>query len=318
MAIVRYENLTHSELAALPRDKTVVFVCAGPLEQHGPHLPLGTDPITAAYFGEQLAETIAAKRPEWTFLLFPTIFAGSDTLTYFGSIEVRPRTLRALLLENCGQLARDGFRTQVLVGTHGGPRHMVVLEEVAAKLRWRHRTRAVSASARLLYEVLQGKFIQKIGDQMERSGQALTPAEKDGLNQDYHGGLLETSLMMVAKPELVRPIFKTLEPALVQSYWKLRKNSGKTVGAGLGHLGSPALARPEIGRAAVQVFVDDMAPLLERFIDGAKMVKEFRSKFYYMPFFRTDFNILVFLMLYPALLLLAWLVLSRYLLGVTK
>src|SRR5262249_6341817 len=147
MAILRYENITHLELSALPRDKTAVFLSVGPLEQHGPHLPLGTDGLTADFFSEQLARRLAEKRPDWTFILFPTMFAGSDTLTYTGSIEVKPTVLRTLLLAQCSQLARDGFRNLVAVGTHGGPRHMVVLEEVAARMAWRHRARMVSASA---------------------------------------------------------------------------------------------------------------------------------------------------------------------------
>src|SRR5258708_866518 len=99
MPIFKYENLTHLELAGLPRDKTAVFICAGPLEQHGPHLPLGTDAQSAAYFSEKIAERLSVSRPDWNFVLFPTIFAGSDTLTYTGTIEVRPGVLRNLLMD---------------------------------------------------------------------------------------------------------------------------------------------------------------------------------------------------------------------------
>src|SRR5579871_3656367 len=181
MPVLRYENLTHLELSALPRDRTVVFLCVGPLEQRGPHLPLGTDALSASYFAELLAERLHGKKSEWTFLLFPTIFAGSDTLTYTGSVEIRPRVLRELLLDNCRQLARDGFRTIVAFGTHGGPRHMVVLEEVAAKMRWRHRTRMVSASARVLYDILQGRIGDKIVARMASLNQPMTDDEKAAL-----------------------------------------------------------------------------------------------------------------------------------------
>lgn len=318
MAILHYENLTHTDLSALQRDKTVVFLCAGPLEQHGPHLPLGTDAFTATYFSEQIAVRLSVNRGDWNFLLFPTIFAGADTLTYTGSIEVRPTILRALLLACCQQLARDGFRNIVLFGTHAGPRHMVVLEEVAAKMRWRHRSRIVSASAKLLFDVLQGNLIERLVQRMEKNGHLLSAAEREGLKNDYHSGLLETSVMMVAKPELVRPVFRSLEPALVDNFWKLRRNSGKKVGAGLGHLGSPALARPEIGKAVVEVFLDETAPLLERFLAGENVNKQFRSKFYFIPVFRTDFKVLLMLILYPVLMFVIWLVLSRTIMEMVK
>ena len=318
MPILKYENLTHSELGALPREKTVVLLPAGPLEQHGPHLPLGSDAFSAEYFSERMAERLEAARPDWHFLIFPTIFAGCDTLTYTGSVEVRPATFRALLLDCCKQLARDGFKSIIAVGAHGGPRHMVVLEEVAARMRWRHRARMVSASARILFEVLRGTFVEKIAVQMERAGHKLSDDERAGLKNDYHGGLLETSLLMVARPELVKPTFKTLQPAILKSIWHFRRSSGKTVGQGLGYLGSPALARPEIGQAAVEVLINDSVPLLERFLDGADVSRHFRSKFYYVPFFRTDFKIFILLVLYPMLLGAAWWSLSQVLVGLSK
>ena len=318
MAILRYENMTHTDLSGLQRDKTAVFLCAGPLEQHGPHLPLGTDAMTAEFFSAQMAERLAVNHSEWNFVLFPVYFAGSDTLTYTGTVEVKPATLRALLMDCCKQLARDGFRNIVLFGTHGGPRHMVVLEEVAEKMRWRYRTRAVSASARILHEVMKGGIIERIAERLEKAGGALSAPEREGLKNDYHGGLLETSVMMIAKPELVRPVFKTLQPAIVDRYWKLRRNSGKKVGDGLGHLGTPALARPEIGKAAVDILLDDTAPLLEKFLAGENVNKKFRSKFYFVPFFRTDFKVLMMLILYPIVIFITWIFLNRTLVGMLK
>lgn len=311
MAIVRYENLTHMELSALPFERTAVLVSIGPLEEHGPHLPLGTDAITAAFLSERLAERLQSKKPDWTFVLFPAIFAGSDTLTYTGSIEMKPWLLREMLLTNCKQLARDGLRNIIAVGAHGGPRHMVVLEEVSARMRWRHRARMVSASSRLLYEILHGRMTDKIAAQLEKDGQKLSDEEREGLKNDYHGGLLETSIMMVAKPDAVSPMHKTLRPAIVPSIWKLRRSSAKKAGEGLGHLGSPALARREIGQAAVEVILDETTGPIERFLNGENVDKLFRSKFYFVPFFRTDFKVLVLLLLYPLVLFGIWYAMSQ-------
>ncbi|MBI3557593.1 MAG: creatininase family protein [Deltaproteobacteria bacterium] len=280
MAILRYENLTHIELSGLERDKTVVIFCVAPLVQHGPHLPLGTDAITAEFFSTQLAKRLEATRPNWNFVMFPTFFAGSDTLTFTGTVEVRPTTLRALLMDCCKQLARDGFRQIVLLGTHGGPRHMVVLEEVAEKLRWRYRTRAISASAKLLHDIMKGQLIERIADRMEKNGQALSAGEREGLK------------------------------------WKLRRNSGKKAGDGLGHLGTPALARVEIGQAAVELLLDDTTPLVEKFLSGENVNREFRSKFYFIPFFRTDFKVLAVMTVYPILIFIAWLFLSQSIVGI--
>ncbi|MEW6056356.1 MAG: creatininase family protein [Bdellovibrionota bacterium] len=312
MPILRYENLSHVDLSSLDRDKTAVFVPSGPLEQHGPHLPLGVDAFTAEFFSQKMAERLQAKYPDWSFVLFPTIFAGSDTLTYAGTIEVSPRTLRALLYDCCRQLAKDGFRNLIAVGAHGGPRHIVVLEEVAARMRWRHRVRMISASSRILFEVLEGSFIEKIASQLARQSSALTSDEREALKTDYHGGFLETSLMMVAKPDLVKPIYKELKPAVLDRVWKMRRSSGKKVGEGLGHLGSPALARREVGEAAIEVLLSEVSPDVERFLEGKNVNKAFRSKFYYIPFFRTDFKLFLVILIYMLFFFIGLGILNQY------
>lgn len=318
MPILKYEQLTHQELAALHRDRTVVIIPTGPVEQHGPHLPLGTDPITAAFFAEKIAERLSSARADWNFLIFPAIQGGSDTLTYTGSIEVKPATFRAWLYDCCKQFAKDGFRTQIAISTHGGPRHNIVLEEVAAKMRWRHRTKMIAASGKILGDILDGRFVEKISERLEKNGTPLTSEEKEGLKYDYHGGLLETSIMLIARPDLVKNLYKDLKPAIVKSFYKLRRTSGRTVGEGLGHLGTPALARAEIGQAAVDVLLDDLMPLVERFLNGENVNRVFRTKFYYFPFLRTDFK---FIVLFAAACLvmtvMLW-VLNNYLLEMVR
>ncbi len=306
MPILKYENLTYTELASLPREKTCVFLCVSPLEQHGPHLPMGVDVFIAQFFSERILSKLSGKNPDWNFLVLPTFCSGTDVLEHTGSMSVKPATLRAFLYDHCKQLARDGFRTIIAVSGHGGPRHLVVLEELSEKMGWRHKTRMISASSHLIVEVLKGDFADKIEAQMEKNGQKLSQEEKVSLKTDLHGGLFETSLLLAFNKEHVRPIYKNLKPAVLSSMLKLRKNSGKKVGDGLGYLGTPSLARAEIGEAAIAVISEMMLPLLERFLNGEKVSKYFHSKFYYIPFFRTDFKLFLILALYIILFGLAW------------
>ncbi|MBE3568473.1 MAG: creatininase family protein, partial [Thermogemmatispora sp.] len=39
--------MSWTELDHLDRERTVILMSAGPLEQHGPHLPVGTDVFAA-------------------------------------------------------------------------------------------------------------------------------------------------------------------------------------------------------------------------------------------------------------------------------
>ena len=44
---MRFEELTSPEVAALDRDRTVLILPLGSVEQHGRHMPLGTDTLLA-------------------------------------------------------------------------------------------------------------------------------------------------------------------------------------------------------------------------------------------------------------------------------
>ncbi|MBI2605150.1 MAG: creatininase family protein [Deltaproteobacteria bacterium] len=318
MPILKYEELTASDLAALPRGRTAVFMNVGPLENHGPHLPLGNDPIQSTTFGRMLAQRLEKTFPDWNFLFLPPIHAGCDTMMNRGSIEIRPATLRRLVYEHACQLSKDGFRTIVALSAHAGPRHLVVLEEVAERMRWRRRTRMISVSSRMLLEVLRGGFVDRIASRLEARGERLSDAERAGLRHDYHGGLLETSITLHLRPDLVKPSYRELRPAIIEKIWKINRGSGASAGDGLGYLGTPALARAPIGEAAISAIFDGVTPLLERFLAGEDVRRHFRSKFYYIPIFRTDFRAAIFLFIYVLAFAGAWILAVRFMTEVLR
>jgi creatinine amidohydrolase len=312
MAILHYEKLSFSELSALKPACTAVFLPVGPLEQHGPHLPYGTDALMAGFFSHKIALELQSKMPDWDMVIFPTLYAGSDTLIYRGTIEVKPSTLYAILHENCKHLAKSGFKNLIVVGAHGGPRHMVVLEEISAKIRWRYKARMISASAKALCDILAGKYCERIVTRLEKTGVPISEQEKEALKTDYHGGMLETSLMLAVDPSLVKPEYKQLKPAIVNSFLKLNRKSGMKVAPGLGYLGSPALASEALGKTVIELLIEEMSPRIERFLKGERNEREFRSWFYYVPFFRTHFKLLLYSVLWFVIMAILWRVMNSY------
>lgn len=53
--IVNLETITWTELDTLDRSRALVMIPLSPIEEHGPHLPLGTDIIAAADIAAQTA-----------------------------------------------------------------------------------------------------------------------------------------------------------------------------------------------------------------------------------------------------------------------
>src|SRR5439155_207993 len=108
LSVRRFEEMSTPALGALDRARTVVVLTVSPLEEHGPHLPVGVDAIAARHFAEALAERLTAARPGWTALLAPTLPLGSFTFDAVGTVSVRQRVVRDAVVDYGLSLASAG------------------------------------------------------------------------------------------------------------------------------------------------------------------------------------------------------------------
>jgi creatinine amidohydrolase len=182
---VRLDFMTSPQIAeAIRDDYHTVLMAIGSTEQHGPHLPLGTDSL----LGDKLSEEIARRLGKT--LVAPTIRVGASEhhMTFAGSMTLREEVLEEVLVDCCRSLARHGFRNIVLFPTHGGNIRTVV--------RVGDRLARESISARVLPQTMAEVTIAAM---VEVGGKYdVTPGEVGG-----HAGHLETSLMLADFPELV-------------------------------------------------------------------------------------------------------------------
>ena len=58
MRTVRFELLRPDEILNEKKRCSIVYLPVGPLEWHGPHLPLGTDPLIAEAISRKVAEIV--------------------------------------------------------------------------------------------------------------------------------------------------------------------------------------------------------------------------------------------------------------------
>src|SRR5688572_18233283 len=73
--VLKLAELNTEQIRSLNKDRTIVLIPGGILEQHGPFLPSFTDGYRNEATTEELARHIAA-RPGWTALVLPTIPLG--------------------------------------------------------------------------------------------------------------------------------------------------------------------------------------------------------------------------------------------------
>ena len=285
MTVHLLEEMSSPALDALDRTRTVVVLTVSPLEEHGPHLPVGVDAIAARYFAETLGERLTAARPDWTTLLAPTLHLGSFTFDSVGTVSVRQRVVRDALVDYGASLARAGFRYILVANGHGGPGHLTALEEASAIVSRRHRVTMVSFTGHLAWHFLRGRYLEKIATAL---GRPLSDDERQAFADDAHGGWWETSLMLLLRPDLVDEAYRTLPPARYSLAERVVPNYPLRNG-GRGYVGHPALADPAFAKAATEVLIGETMELVEGLLDGKIRPHERRSPFYALPFFRTDF-----------------------------
>ncbi len=193
-------EMTGSEVDALERDTTVFVMVVSPVEVHGPHLPLGTDVMVAREVRDRALTSLSTSHPELRFVVLPPYFMGSDTIP--GSLEVDSRAVNLLLRGVAGFLSARGFRYLLVLDNHGGPRHQIATAK-AVRALYRERGFHIVAPFLSFYRrmvELDPSLLSRLGRGPGSCGDA----------QDCHAGLNETSLMLRAMPDRVRPGWREL------------------------------------------------------------------------------------------------------------
>src|SRR3954451_14951786 len=106
---VEFKKISSLKLSSFTKEKTVFFFPVGPLEDHGPHLPLGLDLAVAHRLCFLAAQHLEEEMPGWVGIVMPEAPLGIESNTTQVAITVRPYVLRDWLVDACLSLIRLGF-----------------------------------------------------------------------------------------------------------------------------------------------------------------------------------------------------------------
>lgn len=120
MTVAVWAEMSRTELNAMVPEAMVV-VAIGATEQHGPHLPVGTDAMIASAIARQ-ASAAAQPRSRRQMILTPDLpFGASDHhLPFGGTLSLSGPTMLSVLTDILRSLHASGARRVVIVNGHGG------------------------------------------------------------------------------------------------------------------------------------------------------------------------------------------------------
>ena len=176
-----WSALTTLELAEMARRSPIAVVVMGATEQHGPHLPLGTD--TTIGLGLQAA-MLDALPTELDIICLPAISVGASEEhgSFPGTLSLPARVAIDTLEAYGNSVAQADIRRLMIINSHGG--NKAVMDIAALALRKRHALQVIKATYTRL-PPLEGAL------------------DADELRRGLHGGLLETAMMLHLAPEQV-------------------------------------------------------------------------------------------------------------------
>ncbi len=183
MALKRdWLDMTWEDFYSAEASRWIAVLPVAAVEQHGPHLPLGTDTFIAEAYLARARELLPAELPV-TFLPVQAIGASDEHRAFPGTLTLSATTAIRVLTEIGEGVHRAGLRKLVIANTHGG--NVAAIDIVGLDLRVRLGMLAV-ACAFAHFGYPDGLF---------------TSEEKA---HGIHGGDIETSIILAANPESIR------------------------------------------------------------------------------------------------------------------
>jgi creatinine amidohydrolase len=303
-----FAKITSAQLLALPRAKTVFFFPVGPLEDHGPHLPLGLDLLEANALARLAAERLEREMPGWTAVLMPAAPLGIDSNTQGVALTVRAHVLRDWLVDACRGLIRPGFCNFVCFSGHLGPKQLTAIEEAGGIIykgtRWIRFTRRIFGGRNGVTREGRDPLPMLISASSAQVSPAVVRQSPLFLDAREHGGRRDTSVALAIDPSAVDAGYSTvptLDWASTSHWGRAWRRAQRSVS---GYWGKPAEGSPPWGQSVLQGTLDEIFPKLRAALEGADPNLLFRSWYSVIPPNRTFFKSWIIALTFCFLLLI--------------
>jgi len=207
----------------------------GSVEEHGLHLPLGTDTAQVLEVSRRAARQVPV-------FVCPPLHYGycRSTRDHPGTLSISTESLRSVVFDIGSSLFAQGIRGLIVASGHAGALHMSALEEAGERLVESHPGLEVAV-------VCEYRWAQEAGRN------AVVETADDG-----HAGEIETSRIQSLSPHLVRGTSPEEYPRFAAPFVARNKRSQWPGGV----WGNPAKASPEKGERLLAASAERMVELI--------------------------------------------------------
>lgn len=241
-------EMTWPEVKALDKTKVVPVYPIASFEQHGPHLPFLTDTMET----DEIVNRLNTRIPDEVICL-PTQWLGYSFhhMRFGGSITATSDTHISVITETVGCLITAGFSKVLIVNGHGG--NEADMAVALQKIKETHEHTSVFAASHWRLVAPQLDAIKEAGPL--GSG---------------HAGEMETSMMLVIRPDLVkaeRPDLDGIHPesvygGLVSHFQRMDERTR------VGVHGDPTFGTAEKGERMLEAIVDGLVDVVHDIQSG--------------------------------------------------
>jgi creatinine amidohydrolase len=240
-------QMTWPQVAVMDRKKTCCLLPVSSFEQHGGHLPLGTDDFILQGILDALREDQRIIAP---ILLLPTISYNNshEHLAFSGVVSLRNATLVAIVEDILDSMRRHKLARLVVLNSHDG--NTALLDAYAQEWELEYGVRFFNIS---LWAPDFFSGAQNLID--------------SAIDNEIHAGEIETSLLLYTMPDVVQTERITAkDDRLVKLKTYHSGWNSAELSPGNGVMGSPSLATAEKGKKLLRYAVDKVTTYLNELL----------------------------------------------------
>jgi len=259
-------DMTYQQIEKAAKQKLPILFPIAVIEEHGPHMCLGTDTYLTYNFCKKVRKGLLDMG--FDCIIAPPYYWGINIATngFAGTFTVKPEAMISVLCDLLECLKSWGFENIFLFNFHGDFKHNLTILNAAKKA---YEELGIGA-----YFIVPDFFLRRAGLSGKEPYVIGWPTKPETPSEylDLHAGGLETSLMVNDFPELVDvDLARSLKSSLTTfeglKIWQHGGEKAKEI-TPLGYCGNPSAIDLEAAKAFEEEMIEGVSKIICDFLKG--------------------------------------------------